>query len=82
MQVLINDVILLKQRVMISATPVPFMLELVSNGVETDRIEFFNLDPSTNYVGIEDLKQMVVDGKPVCLEHDELARSSGKILVT
>lgn len=64
----------------ISATPVPFMLDLVSKGVEIDRIEFFNLDPSTNYVGIEDLKQLLIDDKPVCLEHGELSRASGKVL--
>ena len=70
----------MKQRVLVSATPVPFMLELVSKGIETDNIEFFNLDTSANYIGVEDLKQMIIDGNPVSLEHGELSRHTGKTL--
>lgn len=67
------------QRVMISATPVPFMLQLVNLGIEKDDIDFFGLDPSEDYVGIEDLRPLQMEGKEVFLEHDELTKSSGML---
>lgn len=61
---------------MISATPVSYMLKLVLSGVPGDTINFFNLEPSDDYVGIEDLKPLSVGGKQVYLEQDELKPSS------
>ena len=40
----------------ISATPLPFMLKLASNSVCD--LDFFNLSPSDNYVGIESTKPL------------------------
>jgi hypothetical protein len=67
----------LSQRVMISATPVPFMLDLVTAGIEKDYIDFFGLEPSDDYVGIEYLQPLQVKGEEVFLQHDELKNSSG-----
>lgn len=64
---------------MISATPIPFMLKLVSHGHERDSIDFFNLERRHEYVGIEDQRPLHIDGEEVFLEHDELNKSSGEI---
>ena len=62
------------QTVMVSATPVPLMVELVY-GMKRDPedIEFFNLEPQDNYVGIEHIKPLEIDGKKVFLEQNELS---------
>ena len=62
---------------MVSATPIPFMLDLV-NGTsikhekKVDDIEFFNLDPQDNYVGVENIVPLLINGKEVYLEQNEL----------
>ena len=65
------------QTVMISATPVPFMLELV-HGMDNSEedIEFFNLEPQDNYKGIEDRKPLEINGKNVFLDQNELNNRS------
>ncbi|KAL7540610.1 hypothetical protein ACHAXR_010249 [Thalassiosira sp. AJA248-18] len=63
--------------VMISATPVPFMLELV-HGMDSsaENIQFFNLEPQDDYVGIEDIKPLEIDGKKIDLDQNELTSRS------
>lgn len=39
-------------------------------------IEFFNLEPTENYVGMEDIKPLEVNGKKVFLVQNELSKSS------
>jgi len=63
--------------VLISATPVPFMLELVDSLDSSEEdIEFFNLDPNYNYVGIEDIKPLEMNGKKIYLDQNELNNRS------
>lgn len=64
------------QTVMISATPVPFMLDLVWHGHHEDDIEFFNLNPQDEYIGLEDIVPLKVEGKEVFLEQNELNNRS------
>ena len=64
---------------MISATPIPFMLKLVSHGIEKDNIQFFNLERSDEYVGIEDQRPLRIGNEDVFLEQDELKISSREI---
>jgi hypothetical protein len=58
---------------MVSATPIPFMLDLV-NGTsikhekKVDDIEFFNLDPQDNHVGVENIVPLLINGKEIYLE--------------
>jgi hypothetical protein len=53
------------------------MLDLV-NGTsikhekKVDDIEFFNLDPQDNYVGVENIVPLLINGKEVYLEQNEL----------
>lgn len=60
----------------ISATPVPFMLHLLSKGKDKDSLDFFNLEKSDDYVGVEDMKPLEIDGEPVFLELDELTKAT------
>ncbi|KAL7545564.1 hypothetical protein ACHAWF_008915 [Thalassiosira exigua] len=63
--------------VMISATPVPFMLDLINEmDKSADNIEFFNLEPQDEYVGIENIVPLEIDGKKVYLEQNELTYKS------
>ena len=63
---------------MISATPVPLMIDLAHNiHTSEEDIEFFNLEPQDNYVGIEDIKPLEINGKKVYLEQNELNNRSG-----
>ncbi len=61
---------------MVSATPVPFMLDLVSENFTHKRkiedIDFFNIEPKDDYIGIEDMVPLKIDGQAVYLEQDEL----------
>lgn len=64
------------QTVMISATPVPFMLELVLDDHRTDDIEFFNLQPQNAYIGLDDIVPLKIEGRDVFLEQNELNNRS------
>jgi hypothetical protein len=61
---------------MISATPVPLMLDLVSENFEhkkkSEDIDFFNIEPKDDYIGIEDMLPLKIDGREVYLEQNEL----------
>jgi len=58
---------------MISATPVPVMMDLVKNDAwSIDDIEFFSVEARDEYIGIRDMVPLEVDGKPVYLELNEL----------
>lgn len=61
---------------MISATPVPFIFNLISSGLTKDVIGFLNVEPSIEYVGIDDHKPLIIDGEEIFLEQDELKASS------
>jgi hypothetical protein len=61
---------------MISATPVPFMLPLILGDHTSDDIEFFNLLPQENYIGLEDFVPLRVEGKEMFLEQNELNNRS------
>ena len=61
---------------MISATPLPFMLPLILGDHNSDDIEFFNLLPQENYIGLEDFVPLQVDGKEAFLEQNELNNRS------
>ena len=58
------------------------MLELVygrgdpGHSVPQKDIEFFVLEPQENYVGIEDIKPLEIDGKRVYLDQNELNKST------
>lgn len=73
---MVLNLLSISQSNMISATPVSYMLKLVLSGVPGDAINFFNLEPSDDYVGIEDLTPLSVGGEQVYLEQDELKPSS------
>jgi hypothetical protein len=64
---------------MVSATPVPFMLDLVSENFKHKRkiedIEFFNIEPKDDYIGLQDMLTLKIDGREVYLEQNELNRS-------
>ena len=66
---------------MISATSVPFMLELV-HGMDSSEedIEFFNLEPQENYVGIEDIMPLEINDKKVYLDQNELNNAVNTLL--
>jgi hypothetical protein len=60
---------------MVSATPVPVMMDLVDNdawSIEGDRVNFFKLDARDDYIGIGDMVPLEVDGEPVYLALNEL----------
>lgn len=61
---------------MVSATPVPFMLDLVSENFKHKRkiedIEFFNIEPKDDYIGLQDMLMLKIDGLEVYLEQNEL----------
>jgi len=62
---------------MISATPIPFMLELLQRGDKSaDDIEFFNLRHHENYNGIENIQPLTINRKSVYLAQNELKHSS------
>ena len=62
---------------MVSATPIPFMLDL-ANGTsikhekKVEDIEFINLEPQDDYVGVENIVPLVIDGQKTYLEQNEL----------
>ena len=56
--------------------PVPFMLELALNHGKEEDIELFNLQTRDDYVGVENLQPLEVDGKKVYLEQNELTPST------
>eukprot|EP00984_Skeletonema_dohrnii_P012751 scaffold5206_cov78-Skeletonema_dohrnii-CCMP3373.AAC.4 len=60
--------------VMISATPVPFMLEIAAKEeTNGEDIEFINFAPNSNYLGVEDIAPLIDrDGKKVYLQQNEL----------
>lgn len=65
---------------MISATPVPFMLELVHRSDSSaEDIEFFNLEPQDSYSGIENIKPLEIDGTKVYLDQNELTYRSAYV---
>jgi hypothetical protein len=60
---------------MISATPVPLMVDLVHNDVwNIDQEDFvmFELEPTDDYVGIEDMVPLKKDGQDVYIAANEL----------
>lgn len=60
---------------MVSATPVPVMMDLVDNdawSIDGDRVNFFKLDARDDYIGIGDMVPLEIDGMPVYLELNEL----------
>ena len=73
----LTEVLQSQQRVMISATPAPFMLQLALKGLAHEKIAFFNLETTDDYVGIDDLHPLLIDNEEVFLEQDELTKSSG-----
>ena len=64
---------------MVSATPAPFMYQLVSRGLTHENIDYFSLEPTDDYVGINDLRPLLIDNEEVFLEQDELKKSSGTV---
>ena len=59
---------------MISATPVPLMMELVqSSHSKKEDILFFNLEPQDDYSGVENIKPLEIDGKKIYLDQNELS---------
>ena len=57
---------------MVSATPIPLMLDLANGTSEVDDIEFFNLEPQDDYNGVENIVPLVIDGQEIYLEQNEL----------
>ena len=58
---------------MISATPVPLMMELVqSSHSKQEDIEFFNLEPQDDYSGVENINPLEIGGKKTYLDQNEL----------
>lgn len=52
------------------------MVDLVWHGRHEDDIEFFNLHPHDEYIGLEDVVPLKVEGKEVFLEQNELNNRS------
>lgn len=52
------------------------MLPLILGDHNSDDIEFFNLLPQENYIGLEDFVPLQVDGKEAFLEQNELNNRS------
>lgn len=61
---------------MISATPVSFMIPLILDDHLSEDIEFFNLIPQESYVGLEDIVPLQVKGKDLFLDQNELNNRS------
>lgn len=59
---------------MISATPIPFMLEIVAiEETSGEDIDFINFSPNSNYLGVEDIVPLIdKNGKKVYLQQNEL----------
>lgn len=53
------------------------MLQLALKGLAHEKIAFFNLETTDDYVGIDDLHPLLIDNEEVFLEQDELTKSSG-----
>lgn len=63
-----------QQTVMISATPIPVMLEIAyKEETSGEDIDFINFSPNSNYLGVEDIEPLIDrDGKKVYLQQNEL----------
>jgi hypothetical protein len=62
--------------IMISATPIPLVLDIVSEGVGSGELTFFNVEPISDYIGLDQFQPLKVDDNEIYLEQNELSLNS------
>lgn len=65
--------------VMISATPIPLILDIVAeeaNSIRSRGLTMHNVEPIDDYVGLDQIQPLEIDGKKVYLEQNELSKRS------